>query len=189
MQHDVRNPQALAAGRFNRVYVVNSGYECVGRCKLHRAWSLINQGKAEVVKASDQVARSVETSFNIPTIIRVFKYIPLYSRRIKFSNRMVWERDGYTCRYCGVKIETKGDLTTDHVRPRSKGGRTCYENMVTACSDCNSKKSNKSLDQMNWHILGELPLKAPTISAAMKKVNDEVSVLIQEEWANMRTVA
>jgi len=49
----------------------------------------------------------------------------------------VFERDGYTCRYCG---DTKGPFHADHVYPYVKGGETTMENMVTACAGCNSGK-------------------------------------------------
>jgi hypothetical protein len=54
--------------------------------------------------------------------------------------RQVFKRDNYTCRYCGY---TGGPLHADHVYPESKGGETTLENLVTACPNCNERKSNK----------------------------------------------
>src|SRR3990167_1825809 len=51
----------------------------------------------------------------------------------------VFERDNYTCRYCGSK---EPPFNADHVYPYSLGGQTTVENLVTACSRCNGKKSN-----------------------------------------------
>lgn len=190
---------------FTRVYVLNSGFECVGQTRLDRALTLsgrcrhcgeplaslknctdghgMHQPKAEVVKNTDKTVRTSRGPFAIPMIIRVFEHIPLYSRKVKFSNQMVWERDHYTCRYCGVKITTKKMLETDHVFPRSRGGKTCFENMVTACSTCNARKKNRTPQEAGMKLLGPLPLGAPTLGGAMRKINLEVQRILREEIA------
>jgi hypothetical protein len=63
-----------------------------------------------------------------------------YKRMDEKIRHRVFERDNYTCRYCGSK---EGPLHADHVYPWSKGGETSIENLVTACRSCNGKKSNK----------------------------------------------
>ncbi|MNP49337.1 HNH endonuclease [compost metagenome] len=55
----------------------------------------------------------------------------------------VFERDGYRCRYCG----SHKDLTADHVYPESRGGDTSVGNLVTACSECNSKKGARTPEE------------------------------------------
>jgi len=164
-----------------RVYVLNSGYQYISRCKVIRALELVRHGRAQIVKDSDRILRSVHGSFVVPKVIKVHKFVPLYNRKIKFSNRMVWERDGFTCRYCGMKITSKSDLTTDHVKPRSRGGKTNFENMVTACAACNSKKGNKTLEEAGMRILGDLPLGPPEISPAMAQISEEVQKMIKDE--------
>lgn len=187
-----------------RVFVINASYECVGNCKLHRAVSLIgicrhcgkdlnskdscthtdgmHSPKAEVVKYSDKEVRSERVTIKVPHVIRVFEHIPLYSRRLKYSNRMVWERDGYVCKYCGMHITSKAQLTTDHIKPRSKGGKTTYDNMVTACSGCNKRKANRSIEESGMRLSAPNPPKAPTVSVHMKRINDEVQTILREEW-------
>ena len=56
----------------------------------------------------------------------------------------IFERDSFTCRYCGAKGV---ELECDHVEPISRGGTNEPGNLVTACSDCNRSKRNKQLDQ------------------------------------------
>ena len=51
-------------------------------------------------------------------------------------------RDRFTCQYCGEDFPSH-DLTFDHVVPRSRGGRTAWENVVTACSTCNLLKGSR----------------------------------------------
>ena len=187
-----------------RVYVINSSYECIGNCKLHRAVGLVNTcrhcgesidsfkkctnidgrhaPKAEVVKYTDREVRSGKTKIRVPHVIRVFKHIPLYSRRLKYSNKMVWERDNFQCKYCGMHITSKAQLTTDHIKARSKGGKTVYENMVTACSGCNKRKANRSLEDSGMKLSGPNPPRAPMISSHMKKINEEVQAILKAEW-------
>jgi len=159
-----------------RVYVLNNSFECVSTTSIGRALYLISEGHADVVKWSDKVVKSAKDIFKLPLIIRVFKYVKAYGRALKYSNRFVWERDGYICQYCGIKITTKATLSTDHVFPESKGGRTVYENMVTACKTCNSKKDNKTCEEA--HMLpAKKPFK-PTMSTNMAKVAEEARRLL-----------
>ena len=65
-------------------------------------------------------------------------------RDVSFNRDNVYMRDNYTCQYCGRE---KKDLTYDHVIPRSRGGRTTWDNIVTSCVSCNYKKGCKTPEQ------------------------------------------
>jgi 5-methylcytosine-specific restriction endonuclease McrA len=58
------------------------------------------------------------------------------------NRRNVFERDRYRCQYCG-RVYPESKLNLDHVIPRDRGGRTSWENLVTSCIDCNSRKANR----------------------------------------------
>jgi 5-methylcytosine-specific restriction endonuclease McrA len=59
----------------------------------------------------------------------------------RLSKRNVFLRDLYVCQYCG--IDCKGtDATLDHVQPLSKGGKSSWSNLTTACKPCNYRKAN-----------------------------------------------
>ena len=62
--------------------------------------------------------------------------------KMKFNRHNLFLRDLFTCQYCNDTFPGK-HLTIDHVIPISKGGRTDWENCVTSCYQCNSKKSDK----------------------------------------------
>ena len=64
------------------------------------------------------------------------------TRRPAFTRFNVFLRDRFSCQYC-VRSFAAEDLTFDHVVPRSRGGRTTWENVVTACTTCNIAKSNR----------------------------------------------
>ena len=61
-------------------------------------------------------------------------------------------RDRYICQYCGKKHQA-ADLTLDHVIPKSNGGTTCWENVVTACRKCNIKKGDRSPESAGLALL------------------------------------
>jgi 5-methylcytosine-specific restriction endonuclease McrA len=68
------------------------------------------------------------------------------------SRRGILSRDQYTCQYCGDTPPRK-DLTLDHVLPRSRGGKSTWENVTTACQKCNGRKSNRTPAEANMTLL------------------------------------
>ena len=78
-------------------------------------------------------------------MIRLVQYVrvPRAIQR-KISRRALFARDGWRCVYCGT---SSGRLTLDHVIPRSKGGESIWENVVTACAPCNLRKGDRLLEE------------------------------------------
>ena len=66
--------------------------------------------------------------------------IPRDAHRRKITRRAVFARDRWTCQYCG---QERGNLTVDHVIPRSKGGGSGWDNIVTCCAPCNRRKGDR----------------------------------------------
>lgn len=159
----------------HRVYVLNNSFECVSTTTTRRALFLVEEGRADVVKWSDRAIHHLKKVIRIPLIIRIFKYVKAFGRSLPFSKLSVWERDDYICQYCGVKT-TKGTVTTDHVYPDSKGGKATYENMVTCCKKCNSKKEDKTCEDAHMFPLRR-PFK-PQMSKNMQQISDEARRLL-----------
>lgn len=90
---------------------------------------------------------------NIPSVIALKKYQPQH-KPAAFTRIGVYLRARGSCAYCGTSL-TLGSLTFDHVIPQSKGGKTTWLNCVSACSPCNSRKSNKSLKDSGLRLLEE----------------------------------
>ena len=88
-----------------------------------------------------RVVRSPSFEMRLPSVIALKEYIPL-NKRPAFTRFNVFLRDGFMCQYCGLRCETR-ELTFDHVVPRSRGGRTHWNNVVAACGACNIRKSNR----------------------------------------------
>ena len=125
-----------------KVLVLNTTYEPINVCTTRRAVVLLLKGRAEVVESTQHEIRSERSSVCQPAVIRLttFVKVPRGDRR-RLSRRAVLARDGYRCQYCG----STRHLTLDHVVPRSRGGRTSWENVVTSCAPCNMRKGAKLL--------------------------------------------
>lgn len=91
----------------------------------------------------DWMVRSVSWETKVPAVIMLKSYLQR-STSVRFSKYNVFLRDEYECQYCHTGINNKTG-TLDHVIPLSKGGKTSWTNIVTACQACNYKKSNKSI--------------------------------------------
>ena len=128
-----------------QVLVLNASFEPLNVCSVRRAHVLVYKGKAEVVEGLDKPLRSAAASFVWPSVIRLGTYVrvPRAAQR-KISRRALFARDGWRCAYCGT---TNGRLTLDHIVPRSKGGESIWENVVTACAPCNLRKGDRTLEQ------------------------------------------
>lgn len=98
--------------------------------------------KVQVVEYYDDwEVRSQHTSLKVPAVIATKHYINKATRQVAFSRRGIFQRDGYTCQYCGRGFAPE-DLTLDHVIPSSKGGSTSWDNIVASCVPCNQKKGD-----------------------------------------------
>ena len=94
--------------------------------------------RVQVVQEYDRVVRSPSWEMKLPSVISLKKYAPM-ERSPAFTRFNVFLRDHFKCPYCATPHPTN-DLTFDHITPRSRGGRTTWENVVTACSPCNLTK-------------------------------------------------
>lgn len=89
----------------------------------------------------DWIIHSEHFEMHVPAVVVSKEYFH-FKKSAKFSRSNLFLRDMYQCQYCGEVFEYK-DLTLDHVTPRSSGGKTTWENSVTACKDCNHRKGSK----------------------------------------------
>ena len=96
------------------------------------------KGSHVVVAKYDTVVRSPSTTMQLPSVIALRDYIRPPTH-VAFTSFNVFLRDHFKCQYCADRHKAS-DLTFDHVLPRAAGGTTCWENIVAACSPCNTKK-------------------------------------------------
>jgi len=137
---------------------LNASFEPLTLVSLHRALRLVIDGKAEVVEADRQhPVRSERLSMPRPAVIRLTKFIHVPRRfRKQVTNTFLFARDRYRCQYCGrlgVELRPREALTRDHVIPLSRGGLNVWQNVVTACSPCNTRKANHMPTEIGMHPL------------------------------------
>jgi 5-methylcytosine-specific restriction endonuclease McrA len=123
-----------------RVLVLNASFEPINVCTVRRATVLLLKDKAELVEHASWELRAASLSVPRPVVIRLVTYVkvPRDTHRRKITRRAVFARDSWTCQYCG----SRGNLTVDHVVPRSRGGGSGWDNIVTSCAPCNRRKGN-----------------------------------------------
>ena len=97
--------------------------------------------RVNIVSEYDHVIRSPRMEMRLPSVISLKEYVPA-ARRPAFTRFNVFLRDRFTCQYCGQGFPTH-ELTFDHIVPRSRGGRTLWGNVVTACGTCNLLKGSR----------------------------------------------
>src|SRR6266536_1277176 len=135
-----------------QVLVLNASYEPLNVTSVRRAHVLVFKGKAEVIEELDQRLHSATDTYPWPHVIRLVAYVrvPRAVKR-KISRRALFARDSWRCQYCG----TTGRLTLDHVVPRSRGGDSVWENVVTSCAPGNLKKGNRLLHGVQMHLVAQ----------------------------------
>lgn len=159
-----------------RVLVLNNSWQPINVIPAFEAICKVYKGSAHII-ASDYSVHSFESwiknweditslsetdklniihssnvSFAIPEIIKVSKFYGYKKWRIKFSRKNIFERDNHTCQYC-AKVFPTSKLNIDHIIPRSKGGKTSWENVALSCISCNTKKRDRTPEEANMPLI------------------------------------
>ena len=127
--------------------LLNSNFEPISILPLsviswQHAIKLMFLDRVEVIEEYPSwVIRSEHLAINVPSICVTKEYFN-FKKGVKFSRQNLYLRDLYQCLYCNDTFIPK-ELTIDHVIPRASGGKTNWENTVTACKPCNHKKGTK----------------------------------------------
>lgn len=187
------------------VLVLNRLWQAVNTCSARRAFTLLYQGHAQVVRSDSQknfythdfeswqdfsqsnpcaeMAHSISLKIRIPTVIVLSFFDRLPRKEVKFTRHNVFERDKNTCQYCG-KIFDRSELNLDHVIPRDKGGLTTWENIVCSCIPCNSRKGNKLVHEAHMHLIRQ-----PKKPRWRPFINITFNGKLHESWCHFVDVA
>lgn len=133
------------------VVVFSQNYLPINRINIKRAIALLVTGKAEPVEFLSEAiweVRSPSTIIQVPAHIRINSATERIWKVPSVNRREILRRDNYQCQYCG----NKKHLTLDHVIPRSKGGQHSWDNLVTACMTCNSRKGDRIPEQAGMSL-------------------------------------
>ena len=146
------------------------------------------RGRATVVENWDAVFRSPSREIHVPKVVALNEYAPI-SAKPRFCRRSILLRDKYCCQYCGGKFPVS-ELTFDHVIPKSAGGRTIWENILTACIHCNAKKRNimpNFSGKKRGFNAAPRPLKVPRQPTTKELLKSGIELLdpaIKEDYAS-----
>lgn len=136
------------------VLVLNASYEPINICAARRAIVLVLKGLAMPEEENGSFLHAARIAMRVPSVIRLLEYrrIPHQTRALSRKNILL--RDRNTCQYCGVVLSS-GELTLDHVVPRSRGGSSTWENLVACCHPCNRRKGNHLLNETDMKLQKE----------------------------------
>ncbi len=166
--------------------VLNESWMAIHTVSVRRALRLVCTGAAKAVlpdsfethsfetwaelavHPDEPCIRTVKLRVKVPEVILLTRYDGLPNPAAVFSRRNLFRRDHNTCQYCGRRPGTS-ELSIDHVLPRSRGGRSSWENCVLACMGCNRKKRDrtpseaglklaKKPEKPKWSPLLEIPV-------------------------------
>lgn len=164
-----------------RVLVLNKYYAPVNVCTVRTAFTKLVSGIAEAILVDNGMAvnhdfnswaeiselkrmyetpeeidwvHTPSTSFIVPRVIRLLTFDKIQMEYVKLTRRNVFERDKYTCQYCGkIFSRNHNGLNIEHVVPRSQGGKNTWTNLVCSCIKCNQKKANKTPREAGMKLL------------------------------------
>jgi 5-methylcytosine-specific restriction endonuclease McrA len=187
----------MGTGLTYKVLVLNRLWQAVNIVGAQRAFSLLLQDHAQVIdtgdgsfqvmnaaewlelsaleqpKAHEPYVQTVRLRVRVPKVLLLRSYDKLPMQEVRFTRDNLFERDRYRCQYCGNNF-AEHELNMDHVIPRAKGGRTSWENIVTSCIPCNTRKANRLPHQASMHLMKkpERPRWRPFISSLIAQNYD-----------------
>ena len=178
--------------------VLNRLWQAVNVVGVERAFSLLTLDHAQVIYAEDgsyrmfgaeewfafscdnapeegsRVIHTVNQAVRVPSVLLLRRYDRMLLREMKFNRQNLFERDGYRCQYCSSSFPAK-ELNMDHVVPRDRGGKTTWENVVTSCIRCNSRKGNREPKEAGMRLLRDpiRPRQRPFVSCLYGRQGEE----------------
>lgn len=130
---------------------------------------------------NDHIRTAGGKNYPIPAVAKTNRFFKTNMSQITFARKNIFIRDEYTCQYCGKGFD-HGNLTYDHVIPKSQNGPTNWTNIVTACVRCNSHKGNRTPKQAGMPLL-KIPVK-PEKRLRYLPIYDYLATIkeVPQEW-------
>ncbi len=158
-----------------KVLVLNRSYQAVQVTTVQRAICHLVKGTAKVItpdwtthtleewieasrfytNGNGKMIHSPSLSFLAPDAIYLVTFDRLPRVEVVFSRANLLIRDRYTCQYCGKSVKNPKDRTIDHILPRSRGGKTTWDNVVLCCRKCNLKKGDRTPEEAGMKLLSK----------------------------------
>jgi 5-methylcytosine-specific restriction endonuclease McrA len=133
-----------------RTLVLDATWRPVRAIGWERAITLGLGTRVEVLEYYGRMVHTASAAFALPAVILVRRYVSKHPGRVSMSRRNILTRDRHRCGYCGARALP---LTLDHIHPRSRGGRSTWENLITCCGACNRKKGDRTPREARMPLL------------------------------------
>ncbi len=188
---------AQAANLNSHVLVLNKLWMAIRIIDARRAFSLLFRDMAQVVRVDDEsyvgydfsswaeltgvkacfnqqqhdydYVKTVSMDLAVPKVVRLLSYSKVPKTTIKLNRRNIYARDHNLCQYCGKHFPTT-ELSLDHVKPRSQGGGSSWQNLVCCCVRCNSRKGGRTPLQAQMRLITK-PVKPRRCPAVVKSLS------------------
>ena len=161
------------------VLVLDHAYRPHRIVPWQQAITLLFSDKIEVVEEyADREIRATSLTIKAPAVVRLLGVVRSTKRDVRFSRINILTRDGWRCQYCGRRPGMR-QLNYDHVVPRSHGGKTTWNNVVTCCFPCNQRKGGRTPAQAGMRLLTK-PEKPASLPLTMLRV--AASESIPDQW-------
>jgi 5-methylcytosine-specific restriction endonuclease McrA len=153
----------------SKVLILNRSYLPVHVTSVKRAFALLYQGVARAVDEQYRIfdfeswrELTIETHhervgviggfIRVPRVLLLTAYERVPKRHVRFSRFNIYARDNNTCQYCGKRLP-RTELNLDHVKPRSRGGMSTWENVVCSCHSCNRRKGGRTPEEASMPLI------------------------------------
>lgn len=168
-----------------RALLLNANYTPLHFISDEDAIILFYKGRAEVVQSFttglpsewDEVYNSPSTSIHVPATMRLKHFVNKKWKPPRFRKKVLFNRDNWTCQYCGVKL-TARDIQVEHIMPASRGGPNSWLNCVAACKNCNKRKANMTPEEAGMQLL-----RKPAIPSSLHFWDAARSDVWHDDWA------
>tara|TARA_B110000014_G_scaffold195789_1_gene144819 strand:+ start:297 stop:830 length:534 start_codon:yes stop_codon:yes gene_type:complete len=133
----------------NLTLVLNASYVPLAVCSSKRALCLYFLDKIDILKNYNDYVHSPSMRVKIPSVVKLRRYVKHNNLDVVLNRKNLLIRDNFCCQYCF----SKSHLTVDHIIPKEKSGPDTWENLIVACSSCNSKKGNKTPQEARMKLM------------------------------------
>lgn len=121
-------------------------------------------------------------TIRVPAVAMLRRHDAPRKRGSRFSRVGVCIRDEFTCQYCGDRLPMR-KLEMEHVLPKSRGGKTGWNNIVMACTDCNSRKGDRTPEEAGMELInGRQHVRKPKKLPITGPIHDQT--VAPDEWSD-----
>ncbi len=135
------------------------------------------------VTPEEPCIRTVKLRIKVPEVIVLTRYNGLPDPAAVFTRRNLFRRDQNTCQYCGRRPGTS-ELSIDHVLPRSRGGRSSWENCVLSCMECNRRKGSRTPTESGLRLIRRpaKPRWSPFLEISLARVRQSWERFVSDSY-------